>query len=128
MNVIVKIDGQVYAVEIEDLQARPVIAVVEGERMEIWVEQGAAHPAPAPAAERPAPGVVRAPLPGVILSIAARAGQTVALGDELCVIEAMKMKNPIRAGRAGTIRAVPISVGQQVRHGDVLVEYEGVSG
>jgi biotin carboxyl carrier protein len=45
------------------------------------------------------------------------------VGDELCTLEAMKMKNVIRAPRAGTIASVKVAVGQHVKHHDVLVEY-----
>jgi biotin carboxyl carrier protein len=64
-----------------------------------------------------------APLPGVVASIAVHPGTVTSIGQELCVLEAMKMKNAIRAGRAGRIAAVHISVGQHVRHNDPLVDY-----
>ena len=49
----------------------------------------------------------------------------VSVGDELLVLEAMKMKNAVRAVRAGTIAEVPVSEGQAVKHSQVLVRYEG---
>ncbi len=72
---------------------------------------------------RQAEGAVRAPIPGVIVSVAVQPGQAVTVGQELCVLEAMKMKNVIRAPRAGVIAAVRVAVGQTVKHKDVLVEY-----
>jgi biotin carboxyl carrier protein len=68
---------------------------------------------------------VRSPLPGVIVSIKARPGMKVSVGDELLVLEAMKMKNAVRAVRAGTVAAVPVAEGQAVKHSQVLVRYEG---
>jgi biotin carboxyl carrier protein len=47
----------------------------------------------------------------------------VVAGQELCVLEAMKMKNTIRASRDGEISKVHITVGQHVKHHDILVEY-----
>ncbi len=67
--------------------------------------------------------VVRAPIPGVIVSVAVQPGATVSVGQELCMLEAMKMKNIIRATRSGQIAAVHVSVGQAVKHHDVLMEY-----
>jgi biotin carboxyl carrier protein len=67
--------------------------------------------------------VVRAPIPGVIVALSVQPGVAVTFGQELCVLEAMKMENMIRAPRAGTIAAVRVTVGQHVKRQDVLVEY-----
>jgi biotin carboxyl carrier protein len=67
--------------------------------------------------------VVRAPIPGVIVSIAVQPPCEVAVGQELCVLEAMKMRNSIRATRSGEIIKVNITPGQQVRHNEMLMEF-----
>jgi biotin carboxyl carrier protein len=67
--------------------------------------------------------VLRAPIPGVIVSIAVQQEDEVSAGQELLVLEAMKMKNSIRANRAGKIAAIGVSVGQHVQHNQVLVEF-----
>jgi glutaconyl-CoA/methylmalonyl-CoA decarboxylase subunit gamma len=67
--------------------------------------------------------VLRAPIPGVIVSVAVQPKDEVIAGQELCVLEAMKMKNLIRANRAGVIAKIHISAGQHVKHHDVLMEY-----
>jgi biotin carboxyl carrier protein len=67
--------------------------------------------------------MVTAPIPGVIVSINVKAGDVVTAGKELCVLEAMKMKNSIRAARAGTIAAIRVAVSEQVKNGQVLMEY-----
>ena len=67
---------------------------------------------------------IRSPLPGVIVSVKARPGTKVSVGDELMVLEAMKMKNAVRATRAGTVAEVPVSEGQTVKHSQVLLRYE----
>lgn len=66
---------------------------------------------------------VVAPIPGVIISVAVQAGQQVKAGQELCVLEAMKMQNAIRAPRDGVMASVRASAGQHVRHREVLMEY-----
>lgn len=66
---------------------------------------------------------VLAPIPGVILSIAVKEGDLVVIGQELFILEAMKMKNIIRANRAGKVGKLCISSGDQVRHNQVLMEY-----
>ncbi len=142
MKMKVVIDNQTYAVEIEDIQARPVIALVEGEKYEVWPEAEAeVHPVspsassapeisvpePArtaePAAQSSSEKTVNAPLPGVIVAVLAAPGDVVSHGQELCTLEAMKMKNAIRANREGTIASVEVGVGDQVGHGQVLMTY-----
>jgi len=62
-------------------------------------------------------------MPGSIVSVAVQAGDQVEIGQDVCVLEAMKMNNRIRAPRAGTVAQVHIGPGQQVQHGDLLVTY-----
>lgn len=69
-------------------------------------------------------GGLEAPMPGKVIEVKAVAGQAVKKGDELLVVEAMKMENAIRAPRDGTVRAVNARVGDMVGPGTVLVELE----
>lgn len=143
MKITVKIENQEFLVEIEDLASRPVIATIEGQSFEVWPEEAAgetvvaapvaAAPRPAAAPARPAAPApvtvadaskaVTAPLPGTIVAIAVKEGQAVQSGQELLTLEAMKMKNSIRASRSGTVKTILVHVGDQVRHGQALVEY-----
>jgi glutaconyl-CoA/methylmalonyl-CoA decarboxylase subunit gamma len=66
---------------------------------------------------------VRAPIPGVITAITVQPGSEVSVGQELCKLEAMKMNNSIRASKAGRIASVHISIGQTVKHNELLMEY-----
>lgn len=146
MKIRVTIDEQSYEVEVGDLNARPILAAVEGETFQVWPEEAESQPveisAPvsvvktAPAAALPAAHTngngshpvnsakaVLAPIPGVIISLNVKEGQTVAFGQDLCILEAMKMKNVIRSNRAGTIAAVRVAPGDQVKRSQVLIEY-----
>jgi biotin carboxyl carrier protein len=58
------------------------------------------------------------------LSVAVKAGDRVQKGDELCVIEAMKMGNSVKAQREGTVRAVLVASGQAVAFGAPLLVLE----
>ncbi len=131
MKYTVNVGGNTYHVEINDLTQRPVLAVIGEETFEVWPESNQARAAVA--AENPkAPLVqpllnkisaVKAPIPGVITAILVKQGDTVSPGQELCKLEAMKMNNSIRANRGAKIEAINISVGQQVKHGDLLFEF-----
>jgi biotin carboxyl carrier protein len=111
----VEVNGETLTVEIE---AAPVAKEAT---------QAMAIPVPSPAviAEPvvPAANTVTAPLPGTIKSIAVQPGQEVAAGDELLVIEAMKMDNVIRASKTGVIDTVYVGAGRQVAHGELMLEY-----
>jgi biotin carboxyl carrier protein len=67
-------------------------------------------------------GMVKAPMPGLVLRVEVEVGQTVAAGDGLVVLEAMKMENEIKAPVGGRVEAVHVSGGQAVDKGMVLVE------
>ena len=137
MTVRVPVDGEISEVEIGDLNSRPIQAVVAGELFAVWPEDvagvvttaspaaelGAAGMAPpratvAPAAEN-GEEIVAAPLPGDIVVVAVRPGETVTVGQLLCTVESMKMNNPVRSPRsrcrwrakqrktAGAVRTIP---------------------
>ena len=76
------------------------------------------------AARRHASGGLEAPMPGKVIAVKAAPGQAVRKGDELLVVEAMKMENAVRAPRDGTVRSVAARVGDMVGPGTVLVELE----
>jgi biotin carboxyl carrier protein len=145
MRMHVQIDEQKYEVEVGELTEQPVQVVVDGEQFNVWVEEddsaaAMATSASAAAAQpdqprklepRPAPvqvasgpsKSVAAPIPGVILSVGVKPGDLVKTGQELCVLEAMKMKNTIRAARDGKIASVHVSAGDHVTHGQALMDY-----
>jgi 3-methylcrotonyl-CoA carboxylase alpha subunit len=69
-------------------------------------------------------GGLEAPMPGKVIAVKAAPGQAVKKGDELLVVEAMKMENSVRAPRDGTVRSVAARVGDMVGPGAILVELE----
>jgi pyruvate carboxylase subunit B len=77
-------------------------------------------------ASGPAPLV--APMPGLVVRIAVAVGDTVAAGQGLAVIEAMKMENELRASAAGVVTAIRVSVGQAVEKGAVLIDLGAAEG
>jgi biotin carboxyl carrier protein len=75
-------------------------------------------------AHRHAGGGLEAPMPGTVTAVKAREGQAVQKGEEILVVEAMKMENAIRAPRAGSVRRITVAVGDMVAPGQVLAEIE----
>lgn len=147
----VKVDNKLYEVELNDLHNQPIIAIVNGEPIEVWLEsemgvkpyfaqpdlayqigkQTEKETAPQPTSSiKPGPAKVEvtssqivAPIPGVIINVMVHPGDEVSHGQPICVLEAMKMKNTIRSPRAGKISKVNVLPGQTVQHRDILVEF-----
>ena len=139
MKVNVTIEGKQYQVTLKDLTDRPIIAEVDGQTYEVWPDEeqpsipAAKSSTPTPvvvATTAPAPVAagsltLSAPLPGVIISIEVREGQSVTSGQELYVLEAMKMKNSIKANRDGTIASIHVNPGDLVKHNQPILTFEG---
>ena len=146
-----KINGNPYEVKIEDINESSTMArvTVNGVKYDVEIEGGkasapkkphvvaapeatglsvtpktpiATKPAAAPAAA--AGTKVTCPLPGTILSINVKEGDTVAAGQTLLVLEAMKMENNIDAERGGVVKQVLVQAGATVMEGDVLLVIE----
>ena len=67
---------------------------------------------------------IRAPMPGLVLSISVEPGQEVRKGSGLAVLEAMKMENELRAEHDGIVKAVHVAPGDAVSKSDLLLEIE----
>jgi biotin carboxyl carrier protein len=143
----VKIGHRTYIVNVVNIHSRPVVAIVDGEEFEVWPDAETSfetvggsggldkprslvswdfakpgHPDSFPPSKASSQNEIRAPIPGVVISLEVQDGDPVSFGQEICVLESMKMKNSIRASRPGIVKAIHVVPGQTVKHGDVLVE------
>ncbi len=119
-NYRITVNGVAYEVSVEELgqdagSSAPAAAAVQA-------------PAPAPAAKAPAKKTggegkikIKAPMPGKILEIKVKEGESIQKGASVVVLEAMKMENEIYAGEDGVVSSVEVSVGDMVEGGAVLV-------
>lgn len=96
----ISVNGQVAVVEVETSQSR------------------------APRRKTPHAGAMAAPMPATVVKILVEPGQKVAEGTTVLVLEAMKMELPIRAPRAGVVKAVGCTQGELVQPGVTLIELE----
>ncbi len=120
----ITVDGKQYSVTVEDLTEGPSLLYPTPGSMTIPSPQPAAPAAaPAPAAAKAAAGAgdVVSTLGGVVESIPVSVGQAVNQGDKVVIIEAMKMKTPMIAHRAGKITAIHVKAGDAVEAGQALV-------
>lgn len=67
-------------------------------------------------------GIVKSPLPGVILDVLVKEGDHVKIGQKLILLEAMKMENNINADREGVIKSLNVKQGDSVLEGDILLQ------
>ena len=146
-----KINGNPYEVKIEDINESSTMArvTVNGVKYDVEIEGGKASVVKKPAvvaapeatglsvtpktpiATKPAAPAAAAaglkvtcPLPGTIIALNVKEGDTVAAGQTLLVLEAMKMENNIDAERGGVVKQVLVSAGATVMEGDVLLVIE----
>lgn len=117
----VSVNGTSYQVELEDAPAAPVQAVpVQTSVITPATAPVQAAPAPKPAASG-AGKPVTSPLPGVIIAVKVNVGDSVKAGQEVAVLEAMKMENSIEAVQDGTVTAIHVAKGDSILEGAAIV-------
>lgn len=131
----ISIDGTQYLVEMEEVGApqptpadaapTPAAAAPAPAPAPVPAPAPAAAPAPAPEPAPAAPAAAgsfaqTAPMPGTILDIHVKVGDTVAANQPVMVLEAMKMENEVVAEQAGTIASINVEKGAMVNPGDTL--------
>lgn len=138
------IDEQEYIVEVGDLTARPITAIVDGVYYQVEIEEeetskgksltpgkskSSSQPSSQKSVQAPSQSqlgakAINAPLPGNVVDILVKPGEKVSTGQAVCVVEAMKMKNTIRSPRDGHVASIEIAKGDAVKFGDVLITFE----
>lgn len=113
-NYEIEINGETYRVKVKELAADADMATNNQP-----ANTAPAAPTPAPAASSTG-AEVKAPMPGTILSVQVTQGQTVAQGDVLAILEAMKMENEIIAPTDGVINEIMVNANDSVQSDQVL--------
>ena len=117
----VLVDGTPYDVTLEENQV--VVGGIAYGLSVKGLEEEKAGPRAAAAAVS-SEGAVTAIMPGKIIRLLIAAGDQVAEGDVVCILEAMKMENELKAPKAGTVKTLYVQPGQDVGMGAVLAEIE----
>jgi len=115
----VEVNGTPYQVQMEKPAKKQVVTLKRP-------AQAPTTSSGAPVVSRPAasstPGAVKSPLPGVILDLKCKVGDTVKRGQTLLILEAMKMENNINADRDGSIIEIKVNKGDSVlENADLIV-------
>ncbi len=117
----VSVNGVTYSVEIErKLQTVKTPRLMRS----MAVPSTDSHPSVSKTASPSMPkgtGNIKSPLPGVILEIFIREGDSVKIGQKLLMLEAMKMENNINADKEGRVVSIKVGKGDSVMEGDILI-------
>jgi biotin carboxyl carrier protein len=137
-----KINGNPYNVVLKDLEGNIAHVEVNGTPYKVELDKPVAPPTPkfvrpaaAPRTQSGAPVVatasksasksaVTSPLPGVILDVKVKEGETVKKGQTVIILEAMKMENNINANKDGKVTSICVSKGDSILEGADLVIIE----
>lgn len=118
------LDGASHVAEVTEQDGAYAVDV-GGERYAIRVEEESRYIIRTRGASGGERGqVLKAPMPGKVTVVVVSVGQSVAPGDGLIVLEAMKMENEFKAQVAGTVKEIRVAAGQPVNPGDVLLVIE----
>jgi biotin carboxyl carrier protein len=130
--VLIRVNGKEFRVGLQQLalsKLMPAATAVAEARPAAPAAQPVPGVAPAPAAPlAPAPAggdassLVKAPLPGLIIDVKVREGEKVRAGQNIVVMEAMKMENQIQATTDGTVKKIFVKKGDNVAEGNAMVE------
>ena len=129
----IKIGEKWYTVEVDNLEYSPITVKVDGESFEFEIPdlplKSNQEPAePESSVDMPENtsnnSVINSPIAGKILAIKIKPGSSVKSGDELCIIEAMKMEQSIRAHGEAKVKKIFVKPMDQVNTNDPLIEFE----
>ena len=108
----VKVNGKVYEVELESVSE--VAGSIAAPQAQQAAPQAAAPVATGAGAE------LKAPMAGTILDVKVSVGQSVNVGDVVCILEAMKLENEVVASTSGVVKSVAVSKGQAVQLDELI--------
>jgi len=118
----IEVNGSLYKVEVDkDLKPTKTPVLVRQKSVPSSDSDKATVKTSSPSSPKGA-GTIKSPLPGVILNVYVKEGDTVKLGDKLLTLEAMKMENNIDSDKEGVVKSVKVKQGDSVLEGDTLIE------
>lgn len=119
------VNGTQYVVDVEGMRVKPASNKTPKIVQQAAVPSGDSHPAvqttSSPAKTAAGAAGIKSPLPGVILDVMVKEGDSVKVGQRLMLLEAMKMENNIDSDREGVVSSIKAHKGDSVLEGDVLI-------
>ena len=126
----IRVENKWYNIEVDSISSDSAVVLVDGERFEVKLEDVEKTSELTEEVSGPVSnsGGVRtdnykefkSPMPGTIISILVQTGDDVSQGQDICVLESMKMQQTLKSDMAGTIMGTSVSQGDQLLDGDVI--------
>ena len=126
----IRVEKKWYNIEVDSISSDSAVVLVDGERFEVKLEDVEKTSELTEEVSGPVSnsGGVRtdnymefkSPMPGTIISILVQTGDDVSQGQDMCVLESMKMQQTLKSDMAGTIMGTSVSQGDQILDGDVI--------
>lgn len=123
-NIKIDVNGTVYDVKVDKKIEQSKTPTLVRTKSEPSTESHKATVKTSSPSEKKGAGVIKAPLPGIIIKILVNVGDYVKPGMKLLTWEAMKMENNLTADREGTIKNIKVKEGDTILEGDTLIEIE----
>ena len=128
----VKIENVWYLVEILDIESNPAKVLVDGIPVDVKIQEKSKIEKLENSNQKnedennPHSGKkqFKSPMPGTIISFSIKEGDTIITGDQVCILEAMKMQQSLKAELSGIVKKINFQTGSQVATDDVLIELE----
>lgn len=116
------VNGNTYEVEVEKKEDSSKTPTLVRHQHQMSTETHKATALTSNPSEKKGAGVIKAPLPGTIIKILVNEGDSVKIGTNLLIWEAMKMENNLTSDREGVVKSIKVKPGDNIFEGDVLVE------
>jgi len=125
----IRVEGKWYFVEVEDLSTDPVVVLVDGQKFEVKLEDigSLIEEKKLPDENITEAGSTsnrsefRSPMPGTVITILVKIGEDVKVGQDLIVLESMKMQQTLKADDNGIVAEITVSEGDQILDGDLIL-------
>ena len=126
----IRVEKKWYNIEVDSISSDSAVVLVDGERFEVKLEDVGKTRELIEEVSGPISNSVgmrtdnykefKSPMPGIIISILVQTGDAVSQGQDICVLESMKMQQTLKSDMAGTIMGTSVSQGDQILDGDVI--------
>ena len=125
----IRVEGKWYFVEVEDLSTDPAVVLVDGQKFEVKLEDigSLIEEEKLPDENISESGSMgnrsefRSPMPGTVITILVKIGEDVKVGQDLIVLESMKMQQTLKADDNGIVAEITVSEGDQILDGDLIL-------
>ena len=123
----VKVGDKWFDVEVLEFSPNKAIFLVDGEQITVtpsMVEPGRDQKKGLSSIDTVVPKSFTAPMPGTVIEVLVKVGQQISSGDEVCILESMKMQQVLRSEVSGIVKSIEVSEGEQILDGHVIFELE----